>query len=757
MREYDLWMDESGTFTKDDHNILGGFLLQRSNGHNGPASWEATIRTWFNDACKGAQNDARLLVQAQCPEKQSQLEGKLREYEWGHCKENGSHALRWWIQPEILGRFAEKIYGNGGQIVIFDNPNIFVVDNTTNYLATLTLGLYQLYSSLCADAGDEVRIYPHMSKRKNRTADKNYGEDVANSPTGAAVFGRGEAGARDEETIQQWQYNKMETYLCFAHAQRFEIDKGLREMLRNITIVKGNPESIIMCDYICNTYYVGIRDSARRSVPGYWNTFLNYNCKVYDIFHYQSEPMSNETFLAGGDFFRGFQKLKERTYPDQFKDEFFSRLSEAGAAEQNKFVSELVNELNPRVYRHIDNPALRTEIEGIMRSYQGSALPEECCAELDANLYLFLYALYEHICNASKTREMGAKFEESIKHVHDMAMNADLQIKYRNRTIIEYTDSFHWNEACGAYDALKKYFDSLVSLHEPFGGVRCDQYGKAAGSYLQLLRQLIRTSKGEDRKIYTGEAEEVYKIGDMHFCCPEDLSRHHQNICDVEAEIHRYDSAFDHLCRAAKYSAVEDPAEDMYAINETNCRLILDISGDRGEHNGFLFNHYVRLMQELFIAEKEAGKTLLAALGAPLNVDQLKDIPFLDAYAEACRSIGSSLARAKEHPSRSAAAGFFNRAIEVLSSTEQPLCYAMAVSFRAEQIALAMDGKLDLPANRRDEMTEGWKKDMAKLYARYGQSCEADPQNNNIFALQRICMEPTDARDYMSIARAIAY
>ena len=181
--KWELFVDESGRFAKDEHCLVGGMLCPAGSMNESLARvWKAEILT---------DESIQKAISA------------YGNWIFDHCSENPvmneeKKKYRQIIQEKVVKEYAKKLQSIGGKIIIFDNPKgVYNVDNTTNYLTVLAKGLLMLFYQLQSDL-ESLRVY--FAERKNITRSDS-SEEYSISPTRAALI-----GVADERVIIGKQY-----------------------------------------------------------------------------------------------------------------------------------------------------------------------------------------------------------------------------------------------------------------------------------------------------------------------------------------------------------------------------------------------------------------------------------------------------------------------------------------------------------------------------------------------------------------------
>lgn len=592
--KWELFLDESGQFIRDEHCLVGGFVCEQGAMNYGVA--KVILQEIRNS------DTVKNLI-----ERYDSVTGE--KWNFNHCCENQRCPERWEIQAMVLQMLKEQIVRRGGKLIIFDNPTgTYNEDNTTNFLSVFAKGLMSFY----LDTNPWDRIYVNVAERKNITyADEN----ASVSPTSAGI-----SKLSDKGTILKPQYvSQMNNLANLYGGQPLLASPKYSEMIANIRIMhdtvgsngtESNPLTTI-CDYICNTYYAKERRS--RKVTQILDEVFGSSIRIYNT----NSPLRSTPVISYADHSRDnlggiLMTLSSHGYPEPETSTFYSTFNAADPVLQHETVSAVVNSLYPVVYAQIDMPEVLARLEGMIHSSKAIA-NNDIRSELHANLLLFAETLYMHLGNQPKVSEYADKAVQTIEKIADDSVKNSLLDKYENRMLVDLYDRFAYEEAESLFKDLNTTHEHIIAGYRRRNPhAKYPEYGKVIGSYLQVLRHRIHSaSQADDREIYYLEAQDLYDRGLNNFTENEDISRFYQTRCDIESEMHYFKEARECLYKAALAANGREAGSE--ADLQTMVSEILDASGVAGEKNHYMYQHLVRLLSQMFCADSadpEAEKIL---------------------------------------------------------------------------------------------------------------------------------------------------
>ena len=702
MKRWELFVDESGDFEPGKHCLIGGILCPE-----GTLS-EATTLAWKHEILQDPQ--VQKAIAAYGP------------WTFDHCCENHvsnrtKSLQRNEIQKIVVEAYSGKVESIGGKLVIFDNPSgVFNVDNTTNFLTVLAKGLMMLFYDL---RGEMASLKVRFAERRNNTR-QDHSEQVAASPT--RVLAEGQS---DSATILPVQYDNVLRHLAFLHGgQRLLESKEFSDMLASIRVIgdmfvqveengafirqngqfrfvgeggtydkRPNPLTV-PCDYICNTFIDAKRAAATTGV------YDETHCLMYRV----DQPMLNdpeEDMLLDSMSVEDMLYLISTDFPEPVTAQFFRRMNEAEAETQRGMIDAVLRQIRLQVMEHKCMPLLASRLERTAEVAQN--IDHEGLRDyFVANLLLFQRSLYTHLGNVPRVMALHAQAREVIDRLTDDADRDLLMDIEDNQSIVQLTDMFCYETAMEVFVEAEEYWKGRLKVrrrHKEAAPVY-PQYGKLVGSGLQLLRHRIHASQQpDDREYYYLEAASRFEDYLHHLSHRlEDLSRAHQTISDIEAEMGHFDAAICHLYLAYHCYEGTEPEENEVIPEYVEIASSFMLYARREYANSaFLFLHFVRTLSLMIAAGEASAETLIKPLLPLLNATWASQIVSIHARTQVQWRTASVLASHKgsTQEERQLAGKLFDAAAKtLLRQSDAPILSAIAVGIRAEQLSHILAGRI---------------------------------------------------------------
>ena len=740
LREYDIYLDESGSFEKKgEHTLIGGVLIPHDQAPSFDEfrNWEREIRSALPDlgvytqadlAAGDEWHDLFLRSRSRGGLSKSESErfnelGNTKRYIFDHCSKNPSSSDRWKAQAWVLKEYLKKLSSIGGFPVVFDNlDGIYYIDSNTTFMSIFASGIVKLYDSLMKQyPADEITLYIHAASRLNITK-KNEPGQYEVSPL-----------AGKEANLERSLYiNQISNYVLLNGG--FEL-LGLNgfiksmnsfDILQDIT-VGGKPAphpATVICDYICNCTWT---DSSRRK---YVDTMKGYG--LHYILAFGQNPDLSESKIAmmaqDHDWITFLKLLVSRNFPPKETEEFFIRMGQ-DRYDQQLCVNGLVNYL----YSFVDNRETMAlwinRLDMIMDSCK--QFKPEAYLSLKANMLVYKHSLQTHL--GQDVSETQAAFADCVSQIDSVEKRDDLLILYCNRQIVTETDCFEFEKGHEWFEAVRHYFVnqlknsdelmtwfSLLSDREEASG-KSIQYGKNLGSYIQLLTKEYRIADPDRKAVLKEQAEEAIELAFEHLSKKD--SRANQNACDFYTESGDYELAMEHLALSFAGKSVGTDFETRASAVLDECGCFGDLAGFGGR---FAYLHYVSMMHRCFRTKDPHAEALLnLILAKPVTMDSFNHLIHLtgEPYPDAViiRHLAASFAHVQGK--RTIAQHLFDSAIRMLTNRGE-LFRTICMSVQAEMLALGLEQKL--PGEQKD-----WQKKVdhyfKKTFPDYVQSVKHNP------------------------------
>ena len=710
-KAFDLFLDESGSFTKKgEHTLVGGVLIPHEMNPSSEMfrKWEADIRSGISSSGVYDPRDLAagdewhdLFVKSRRKNGLSGAESlrfseleQSKRYVFAHCSENPAAADRWKAQGWVLDEFLKRLSGVQGIPVLFDNPNgVYHIDSNTTFMSVFASGVVRLYDHLMETyPNDGIVLYIHAASRANITR-KLETDQYDVSPL-----------AGKEANLERSLYLNQIRNFVFLNGgfELLDLDafgKSLDsfEIIEDL-VIGGKPvpnPSTVICDYICNCALT--HTAARKYLQ---------SMKACGLLHIQAfgrAPDLSEGRIArmvqDHDWLSFLKTLISREFPDRETEEFFAGMNR-DRYDQRNCVDGLVPYLRPFVENRETMPLWLRLLDLILSRCSGFAPAARL--SLQANLLIYKHSLLTHL--GRDVTETQQAFADCVQQIRSVEQRDLLLLLFCNRQIVTETDCFNYSKGREWFEAVRQYSEKQLKNSDElmtWFALLCDrkeargcseQYGKALGSYIQLLTKEYRPAAPERKAEIKKEAEAcIALVSDQ---LPENDSRASQNACDFHAETGDYDLSMDCLAR----SVGEDRGEAGESF-ASQARAVISRCGRFGEYNRFAYLHYVSLMHRCFIHHDPRGEILLGIIAdKPFAMDQVNHLVG-DPYPDAAilRHLAASLAYSQGM--RALAQKLFECSAAALVNRGD-LFHTLSVSVRAEMIALGLEEKL--PGDRKD-------------------------------------------------------
>ena len=668
MAQWDLFVDESGSFNRFDdrgnpeHNVVGGFILPRGVYSGKLASqWAQEIRTVINGRYGGMEIQTFNRYNPWKVRDQYRNLVAHEEFDFTHACNNHfvrdedlpedlsvsareRNDLLRSIQLDILDGYARRILAQKGRIVIFDEPaGLDFGGNTPTYLTIIGKGITILYNQLQLLYDDpQPELFCHIARRTNEE------RDYEGQRTETGVITLQQAPGGNINRIEKEQYQKTIRNMAFAIASNAQRESGyFRRIIEQddyLDIVDdGQSARMIPCDYICNSYYRSFGRRPWMSAQAYRDAFVNSDnaviIRVSDV-----DKLVEDDFIAmmgSRSYLDMLLRIKNLGYQREDVNRFFECFNRADIVDQRAFVSTLAEYYYKPTSDASTNGTLAmyvselTSLLGILQytdpedhTVRERIADPAVAGELRAHINLYLNALYTHMCMYAKVEATAADFERNLARMAKDQARANLQVKYLNRRIVTYTDSFRYDDAERAFEKLNSYWEYTLMAREDIfgeladaGATTSEEYGREIGSWLQLVQHRMRSDRAADREALYAQARPFFEKMLSQFSSAADVCRGYTNIGAVEREAGRFASAFACLYKAARArEGVIEPFDAPVEIDAGRCAFIIAVSRSVGETLNasqaypWLIYHYIRLAQEMLLHDDPQAKILCEPL-----------------------------------------------------------------------------------------------------------------------------------------------
>ena len=707
IRAFDLYLDESGSFEKKgERTLIGGILVPHEQNPSMElfSSWEGEIRAAISET--GAYNlddlargdewhdleQKKKWMKSLSPS-ESQRWAELdsaKKYVFAHCSENKASKERGIAQAWVLREYLKRLKGLGGVPVIFNNPDgVYHIDSNTTFMSIFAGGFVKLYNYFMENyPGEEIFIYVHAASRLNVT--KKYEQEKHE----VSPF------AGKEKVLEKRLYvNQVKNYVFLNGGFELLGLESFTKPLDSFEILydvfdKGkylpNPATVI-CDYVCNSMYANKRK--------YIDILEEYGLLLYLAFG-QNPDLSDEKiayYKKEHGWATLLKKLVSKEFPPKMTEDFFTWMNQDNRYDQQICIDGLVDYLRPFITNREAMPLWLARLDMIME-HSSRFLPSAALL-LNANMLLYKHSLLTHL--GKDVSATQAAFIDCVQRIRELEQRDHLITLFCNRQIVTETDLFNYAKGHDWFDAVHQYYHNRLSnsdgLMEWFSMLSntdevkalSAQYGKALGSYIQLLTKEYRfASPGRQEELRKQAEESIVNaldhLADSSF---REVSFAYQNACDYYAEVGDCEKAMEYLAHSL---SAGQKLEDGF---ERQAAVVLEFCGANGEENCFIYLHYVSMMHHCFRHHDPHGDVMLQAiLKSEITMDSFDHL-IGDPHPGAVilRHVAASLAQVQGK--RTVAQKLFDYAFSSLMNREE-LFQTIAISVRAEMLALGLEKKL---------------------------------------------------------------
>lgn len=705
--EWDLYLDESGSFTnRGEHTLIGGVLIPHDShpDNNMFILWQREIRKalcltgeytqeqlaagdeWHQLKVMGGKQN-RFRQEAQ--KNRFEALSAQTKYVFEHCCENKTSPKRWRVQHYVLGEYLKRLRSIGGRIVVFDNPRgYYHIDSNSTFMTIFANGILRLYNQLhTQDLAGETVVYIHAASRLNVT--RVYEPDLYEvSPL----------PGNENNLNMQLYINQIKNcvFLNGGHTllelEPFQKTMNCFELIKDLRTANGkypHPATVV-CDYVCNSCL-----SMDKHIR--FKEFFSANdTMILDVFDgpLSSDDYADDVAAQNHDWGHQLKNLVSCSFPAIRTTSFFERMEKETHYDQSLCVNALVDYL----YSFVDNRENMLDwIDRIKLIIEKTTrLSHPAYLELKANMLIYLQTLYTHLGLVKEVQRTAQEFVNCASEITDADKRNKLLVLYCNRQIVSSTDTFRYQEGERYFEVLREYFDRTMECSENIlldfiemeglkilPDTKIEQYGRCIGSYIQLLTKHLRTAEGDEYAVLKQKALSVTEVAFKHFSKKKDIVFCHQNLCDLYTELGEYDKAMEHLCAAV--------TEEIPADFTEQARKVIDMVGHYS--TGFVYLHYVNVMHRCFVKKDPRGKILLDCITSQRPTREELDALKQRAHPEGliCWHLAASLA--EDERFNSTAKELFEAAIQNMMNSEAIL-RTIGIAIRAEELLLAMDHKL---------------------------------------------------------------
>ena len=503
MKNFELWLDESGDFNNDQNktrsdanpSLIGGLLIEN---RTFPDSYVNSILP--EDGTYHSVNENDQLV-------------RFRKIE-------------------------EKLFKNAfNRFVVFSNQErIMILDNNLTYLNVISEGILQLIKHLKAQYG-EIYLRIVIANRVDTTT----GQRPENS-----VVSSNEYIKRVKEKLLVGGFDNS------ISSKEWELQ----------TASARKDKRLMLADIVCNTFFTRYRErkfnvNERNYIEGIYDD--SQKTIVFTVFESLLEKEFNNNILENriGEAVsiicvtddkellkKGFRILGEKIRSCGFYDIRF----------QYKFIEAYI-EYYINVVRDFDVCELL--LCNLLKYYipllekYDSSSSSNLSEFLALDIKFYLLTVYTHTGNIEKSKRIEKECEKEMNNLPASIDSLNYQIRFKGRRVNSLINEFAFEDALSRVDILVdncREIKDMLSLVSDDDRIYYDELAKALGTRLQIKTFLLRS----DDSIYASavtDSEQAIK----NFVRDEDIKRQYLYRVQLETEHKAYDNALEYLIRSLDY------------------------------------------------------------------------------------------------------------------------------------------------------------------------------------------------------------
>ncbi|MCR4605907.1 MAG: hypothetical protein K5639_07925 [Eubacterium sp.] len=495
MKQFDLWLDESGSFENDSREVkkganpslVGGLLVETGS---------------FSDAS----------IRAILPE-------------------DVYHSVEIKDSKDTLQRFRsieEKLFKNdSNRLVVFSKQEyIMIIDNSLTYLNIMSEGILQLIKNLKARYG-EIRLRVLIANRVDTTTGREKKDSVVDT----------------EEYIKRLReklvIGGMESSIS---EKEWELDRASAK----------KDKRLMLADIVCNTIYTRHKDwkfdqterdyiesvysdSEKTLIFTAFESVLEKRFREELIENRIGEAVVSVCISDNKDILkRSFRILEERLESEEIHDVRFQyRFIEA-------YIEYYLNEV-----RDFDM-CLRL-LQNLLDYYIPLLEKKnvEYAFRLRTDIEFYMITVYTHLGDIRRIEQLEKICDAHIRELPVSPENMNYRVKFENRQIGVMIDRYDFEGALEHADVLVDrciQIKELIELVSDDTDVKYDELAKALGTRLQARTFLVRNN----RNLYNDCVEDSEKAISM-FSTDVDQRRQYSYRVHLETEYGQYEEALKYL------------------------------------------------------------------------------------------------------------------------------------------------------------------------------------------------------------------
>ncbi len=510
MKEYNLYLDESGNFKSDLEDV---------------SSPECIVGGWLIESKLSNEYLENIIVEC----------WKKYIYDWRDCAtcvifERINHSVTNRqkypnVFPDVLADLFKKLEKENAKFCIFSNKDkACIKDSNKTYLNILSGGVAFVLQRLALENKENICLNIIIGKRRDTE--------------------------KFESMIDENDYSRIEEAVDKAKI----IIPAIKNCKINIKFENDKTyPPLVVSDYISYYYFT----HKRYNDYGHATNVFNDGDKI--IYKLGDELQEAELYISREkhDFAGVLNFLCENEINVAIWQENVNWLA-AGFKNDPQSLKKAFDGFNEELRRYVTverrfdysmsliNNALNiiSDIERISKGLNNEQ--KEVLAEIHASLYLFKVAVFSHQGNQRKQKEYLRKCQKLISSLPNTKEKAELNSMYNNRLILLENYSFD------VFNADAKCVEAEKQL-ECDGIYARDELGKLYGTHMQVKLSALNMGiiDYDEVRCLSEKATQTLRTGN-------DKSRQYQYRTDLEADSGNIDQALKYFAKSAEVDSWED-------------------------------------------------------------------------------------------------------------------------------------------------------------------------------------------------------
>ncbi len=573
-REYELWLDESGTFENERQNA--------SNHNEFPDGFHPSlIGGWLVEHNRCHHSDLASFV---IPDATGD------EY---HAAGMGASAVEQYIFPGM--RAVHNDYG--GKIVLFQNKELRDFGNRELYLRLMASGLLQLLQELNATS-ESVKLQVLIARRMDKTC----------------------SNPQDKEIVDAEYKNMLGRYIQSKKKEGHILLHEDTEM--SITIDSGRKDyRLKVADYACNTELTLRSDKYTDANRAEFKELLK-DAYVYS-FEEDTTENSIERALTQGNVAGAMVETVFNTKDKEFSrqlNKIVSRLSNMGYRGSKVQLAQCTREFTTYVYMEDDfersEEFLKKILDQIVPVFEEGKLP---CEIFKFSMELLLTDMYLREGDIDRATEEMARCIEAESALPSSFENLLYYYQLIEKEALLAIDSFDFRkgasmmeDACTAFREIIEYVPLVNALKDRFPDMISEYYGDALCMKIYAELFLQRT----DPDLYASLVKDSDIALKQYGPHEGELERHRQYRSVIELQNGNYEAAAKWLLMTELDTVTMGSLSDNSKLSKRDFDAFLKrvIDGEAKSARKYYLMYYIKIMAEAALAKDDIADLMQQAL-----------------------------------------------------------------------------------------------------------------------------------------------